>query len=159
VPSLVLVNASAIDRFGAFSDAVPFGGRPCVVLGVGKSWNKGGLRVAAGIRFFLCFPTFGCIDEQLYPCIHAWSLFRGILYPSGSVSQLDEPPNRSLSVTFCLCVCLSLCVYVLPLFQTPFKLMGVIVLFIRSWNIIKSYICVHSQSGSGPFPQTGITGH
>ena len=63
----------------------PMGGR-VAVLGVGKSWNKGGLRVAAGIRFFLSFPTFDCIDEQL--CVFMPGVFLGesctLLVPSPS---------------------------------------------------------------------------
>ena len=43
----------------------PVGGRVLFLGLQNPAWNKGGLRVAVGIRFFLCFPTFGCIDEQL----------------------------------------------------------------------------------------------
>ena len=77
---------SAMPDLEPFSDAVPSDGRPHAVLGVGKSWNIGDLRVAAGIRFFLSFPTFDCIDEQL--CVFMPGVFLGesctLLVPSPS---------------------------------------------------------------------------
>jgi len=57
----------------------PVGGR--VQFLCWKSWNKGDLRV---VTFFLSFPTFGCIDEQL--CIHGVFLGESgtLLVPSPS---------------------------------------------------------------------------
>lgn len=102
----------------------PVGSR--VVFLSWKSWNKGDLRVGgAPVLNSLSFPAFGRVDEQL--CIH--SLFRGILYHSSSVSQLDEPASLWLSLLPVVLVCVA------SHSLTPFQTRGVVV-FIRTWNVI-----------------------
>lgn len=95
---------------------IPVGGARKLV-GCGNPWNKG--HFARGVPFL--FPHLALLHRCT--TLSSWTLFRGILFPSGSISQLDDEPVFLLLLFVCRfsnysCLLLKLVPVVLELGRT-----------------------------------------